>query len=77
MRLLTLAWPVRRDNVSASRHVSILIAKMEFSGDCGKMTNAAVVGRRELWEIIVIIFIRREINEVMFFSDMLLSVAKL
>jgi hypothetical protein len=50
---------------------------MEFSGDCGKMTNAAVVGRRELWEIIVIIFIRREINEVMFFSDMLLSVAKL
>jgi len=50
---------------------------MEFSGDCGVMANVAVVGRRELWEILVIIFISCEINEVMFFSDMFLSVAKL
>ena len=41
------------------------------------MANAAVVGRRELWEIIVTIFISSEINEMMFFSDVLLSVAKL
>jgi hypothetical protein len=50
---------------------------MEFSGDCGVMASVDVVGRRELWEIIIIIFISCEINEVMFFSDMLLSVAKL
>jgi len=37
---------------------------MEFSGDCGVTANAAVVGRRELWKIIVIIFISCEINEV-------------
>lgn len=43
----------------------------------GVVANAAVVGRRGSWEIIVIIFIGCGINEVMCFSDMLLSVAKL
>jgi len=76
-RCACLRWRGRRDNVSASRHVSILIAKMEFSGDCGVVANAAVVRRRESWEIIVIFFISFEINKVKFFSDMLLSVAKL
>jgi hypothetical protein len=50
---------------------------MEFSGDGEVMANAAVVGRRESWEIIVIIFINCGINEVMFFSGILLLVAKL